>query len=99
MMQLIAMAFIVYVVTAFITSSSLVRPFRRILILKTPRLYSPFGDVNDIANEMTNGKHMIECRFCVSGWVSLITVLIYTLPLEWFTVWGISYFLVKLERK
>ena len=85
--RLFYLSIVSYTLTFLIASSSLLEPLRALIKKKLPWL------------QIGNNKHAIECRMCVGGWISLIAVLFLgNYILDWFVVWGISYFMATQER-
>lgn len=88
MMELICIAFAVYISTAVITSSSLFYKFREWFKAKTP--YLKLSDKH---------PHYIECRLCVSFAVSVLMCGLYNLSLVYLLpLYGLSYFICTQER-
>lgn len=84
MMELITNSLAAYCLTFVIAASSLLEPFRKFVMTKTPRL------------KIGNHKHFIECRMCVTFWSALAvcnTDWKMVLP-----VYGLSYFMATQER-
>lgn len=84
MIRLLTLALTVYAVTFVIASSSIAEPFRQWLMPRTPKL------------KIRQHKHFIECRMCVSFWISLAVC-----NYDWrmiLPVYGLAYFLATQER-
>jgi hypothetical protein len=70
---------LVYSITLLICSSSLLAPFRQWFISSTPGLYFPLAIIFKSYIPDINGerhKHFIECRMCVSIWITLVCCVI-----------------------
>ena len=76
----------VYIITCVITSSSLFEYPRKHFMELTPML------------KFQEHKHFIECRLCVSFWVSLIVSISIGELLYVFPLYGAAYFLATQER-
>ena len=88
MMELICIAFAVYISTAVITSSSLFYKFREWFKTKTP--YLKLSDKH---------PHYIECRLCVDFAVSVVMCFAFGLSINYLLpLYGISYFICTQER-
>lgn len=91
--------FIVYSVTLILTSSAILDPIRQWFILKTPWLYSPLAKLNKEYIYPAGTKHFCECRMCMGTWITILISYLYSLNvLEYFIVFGVSYFLATQER-
>jgi len=79
----ISQVLIVYIVTIVITSSSILEPIREY-----------------IKSKFKTPKHkpFIECRLCVSFWISIIVCGIFYDISNMLAVYGCSYFLATQER-
>jgi len=76
-----------YIVTLVIAGGSIMQPFRRWIMIRSPWL------------QIGDNPHPIVCRLCLGCWVSLVVVLAFGLGLAaWLPVYGASYFLATQER-
>lgn len=76
----------VYAITFVIASSSLFDPFRTYIMRLFPKL------------KIKQHKHFIECRMCISFWISVLVCLVYSDISHILVVYGTSYFLATQER-
>jgi len=84
MKELFLLVLSVYSLTFVVASSSILKPFRKWFISKTPWL------------KIEERPHFIECRMCVGFWVTLaVCNTNYGVILA---VYGLSYFLATQER-
>lgn len=84
MMEMILIAFGVYWVTLILVSSKVLLRVRKLFKRLTPFL-------------VIEGKHFIDCRFCVGFWVALLGALLAGCPENFLYIGGMSYFLVTQE--
>lgn len=52
----------------------------------------------DDVKEIGVGYDFISCRMCVGFWLSLPLLIVLT-PLQWFSAYGLAYFLATQERQ
>jgi hypothetical protein len=88
--------FEVYAITLILASSSILEPFRYVIIKRYPGLYSPLNSW--IKAPLVYEKHFIECRMCMGFWVSLFSCIYYNNLSYFVVVFGISYFICTQER-
>ena len=84
--ELVIQSLMSYAITFVIASSSIFDSVRTFIIAKTPSL------------KIKNHKHFIECRMCVSFWISLAVVALHGDYKYFLAVYGLSYFIATQER-
>jgi hypothetical protein len=88
----------VYGLTLILTTSTVLKPIRQWIILRTPHLYNPLN-MNFSSQDITSDDlHLVECRMCMGVWITFCACL-YGQNLDYYwVVFGASYFLATQER-
>jgi len=84
--EIIVGSFMAYILTLLIVEGVIFDTIRRWLRPRTPFL-------------VVGNKWLLDCRFCVCFWVSLIISFLMGITSMFLVVFGLSYFISTQERK
>src|ERR1035437_9177813 len=96
--QLVKQILFVYGCTLIICSSNIFDPIRQWIISQTPMLYSPLSYLFPNYEYPLGIKHFIECRMCVSVWMTLVCCTYYHNPTDFWVIFSTAYILATQER-